>query len=166
VRRCRTLWHRLQEMGGIHNAYAERALERERAMWEAKKEERGAVQAQTGVGPGPAPEKTPALAGAGAASEETAVKPASDPGPARDPDQPWIETARCPSCNECQLINDKLFLYNDNKQAYIGDLKAGTFRQMVEAAESCQVSIIHPGKPWNPSESGLEELIERARPFQ
>jgi len=166
VRRCRTLWHRLQEMGGIHNAYAERALERERAMWEARKEERGAAQAETGLRPGPAPEKTPALAGAGAASEETAVRPASDPGPARDPDQPWIETARCPSCNECQLINDKLFLYNDNKQAYIGDLKAGTFRQMVEAAESCQVSIIHPGKPWNPGESGLEELIERARPFQ
>jgi hypothetical protein len=37
---------------------------------------------------------------------------------------------------------------------------------MVEAAESCQVSIIHPGKPWNANESGLEELLERARPFQ
>ena len=40
-----------------------------------------------------------------------------------------------------------MFLYNENKQAYIGDLKAGTYRQLVEAAESCQVSIIHPGKP-------------------
>jgi hypothetical protein len=103
---------------------------------------------------------------------ETGARPGPGPdcsGPdssARDPDTPWIETSRCPSCNECQLINDKLFLYNANKQAYLGDLKAGTYRQMVEAAESCQVSIIHPGKPWNPNESGLEELTERARPFQ
>jgi hypothetical protein len=27
------------------------------------------------------------------------------------------------------------------------------------------VAIIHPGKPWNPSEPGLEELLERAKPF-
>jgi hypothetical protein len=59
-----------------------------------------------------------------------------------------------------------MFCYNDNKQAYIGDLTAGTYRQMVEAAESCQVSIIHPGKPWNAAEPGLPELVERARPFQ
>ena len=86
--------------------------------------------------------------------------------PAHSPDEAWIETARCPSCNECQLINDKMFVYNENKQAYIGDLKAGTYRQLVEAAESCQVSIIHPGKPFNPNEPGLDELVERAKAFQ
>jgi hypothetical protein len=37
---------------------------------------------------------------------------------------------------------------------------------MVEAAESCQLSIIHPGKPWDANEPGLEALIERAAPFQ
>jgi hypothetical protein len=63
-------------------------------------------------------------------------------------------------------INKHMFLYDGNKQAYIADLKAGTYRQMVEAAESCQVSIIHPGKPWDPSEPDLEELIARAEPFQ
>jgi hypothetical protein len=36
---------------------------------------------------------------------------------------------------------------------------------MVEAAESCQVAIIHPGKPWNDKEPGLAELVERAQPF-
>jgi hypothetical protein len=56
-------------------------------------------------------------------------------------------------------------VYDENKQAHIGDLKAGTYRQMVDAAESCQVAIIHPGKPWNPDEPGLEELLERAKPF-
>ena len=58
-----------------------------------------------------------------------------------------------------------MFAYNDNKQAYIKDITAGTYRDLVEAAESCQVAIIHPGKPRNPEEPGLAELIERARPF-
>jgi len=44
-------------------------------------------------------------------------------------------------------------------------LKAGSYKQLVEAAESCQVSIIHPGKPWDASEPGLEELQERAKAF-
>jgi len=35
----------------------------------------------------------------------------------------------------------------------------------VEAAESCQVSIIHPGKRRNPDEPNLEDLIARADPF-
>ena len=44
-------------------------------------------------------------------------------------------------------------------------LDAGTYRQLVEAAENCQLSIIHPGKPRNPNEPGLDELIKRAEPF-
>jgi hypothetical protein len=157
VRRCRTLWHRLQEQGGIHNSHAERLLAKERSAWEeARKKEAQAAPAPAGA-PAAAPVAAPAPQAPGAAEEAA---------PARSSDEPWIETARCPSCNECQLINDKMFLYNENKQAYLGDLKAGTYRQMVEAAESCQVSIIHPGKPWNAQEAGLEELVERARPFQ
>ena len=91
----------------------------------------------------------------------------AEAGPAAPPsDEAWIETVRCPSCNECQTINDKMFAYNDNKQAFIKDINAGTYRQLVEAAEACQVAIIHPGKPRNPNEPGLDELIERAKPFQ
>ena len=59
-----------------------------------------------------------------------------------------------------------MFAYNDNKQAYIKDPDAGTFRELVEAAEACQVAVIHPGKPRNPDEPGLEELVERAQAFQ
>jgi len=58
-----------------------------------------------------------------------------------------------------------MFAYNKDKQAYIVDPAAGTYRQLVEAAESCQVSIIHPGKPRNPNEPGLDELMKRAEPF-
>jgi hypothetical protein len=51
---------------------------------------------------------------------------------------------------------DKMFAYNENKQAYIADVTAGTYAQPVEAAESCQVSIIHP--------SGQTARPERAEP--
>lgn len=51
------------------------------------------------------------------------------------------------------------------KQARIVDPNAGTYRQLVEAPESCQVAVIHPGKPRNPDEHGLDELLKRAEPF-
>ena len=59
-----------------------------------------------------------------------------------------------------------MFSYDSNKQAFIADINAGTFAQLVEAAENCQVAIIHPGKPRNPNEAGLEDLIKRAEAFQ
>ncbi len=80
-------------------------------------------------------------------------------------DDPWIETARCTSCNECTQINDKMFGYDANKQASIIDPDAGTYRQLVEAAESCQVSIIHPGRSRNPGEPRLDELKARAEAY-
>jgi hypothetical protein len=64
------------------------------------------------------------------------------------------------------LINDRMFGYDERKQAFIKDLKAGTYRQLVEAAESCQVAIIHPGAPRDPNEPGLAELLVRAEPFR
>jgi ferredoxin len=99
-----------------------------------------------------------------AAAAPVAAAPAAAPAPSSD--EPYIETPRCTTCNECTTINNKMFAYDGNKQAYIADLGAGTYRQLVEAAESCQVSIIHPGKPKNPNEEGLAELLERAAPFQ
>ena len=59
-----------------------------------------------------------------------------------------------------------MFGYDERKQAYIKDLSAGTYKEMVEAAEACQVAIIHPGKPRDPNEPGLEELLARAEPFR
>ncbi len=81
------------------------------------------------------------------------------------PDEAYIETVRCATCNECTNLNPRMFAYNENKQAFIKDLKAGTFKDLVEAAESCQVAIIHPGKPRDPNEPGLAELVERAAAF-
>jgi ferredoxin len=164
TRRCVLLWHRLQEHGGIHNSHAEQALAREKAAWEEqKRQELDALRQVAAAGPSsavPAEVAAATVATAPAAPAETAAETARPPS-----DEPWIETIRCSSCNECQNINDKLFGYNENKQAYFKDLSAGTYRQIVEAAEACQVAIIHPGKPKNPSEPGLEELLERAKPF-
>jgi hypothetical protein len=165
VRRNLVLWHRLQELGGINNSYAERLLAVEKAAWEAqKKREFEALQSAAPAAAGAVAPAAPAVVAASEAPPAAAAAVVEE-APAHSPDEAWIETARCPSCNECQLINDKMFLYNANKQAYIGDLKAGTYKQMVDAAESCQVAIIHPGKPWNDKEPGLAELIERAQPF-
>lgn len=62
-------------------------------------------------------------------------------------------------------MNARMFAYNENRQAYIKDITAGTYRDLINAAESCQVAIIHPGKPRDPQEAGLDELLERAQPF-
>jgi ferredoxin len=163
TRRCLLLWHRLQEHGGIHNSHAEQALAREKAAWEAQKQQELEALRQAAASSAPAAAAPAAEAAAVSAPAPAAV--AAEAAPAPSSDQPWIETSRCSSCNECQNINDKLFGYNENKQAFIKDLNAGTYKEMVEAAEACQVAIIHPGKPWNMSEPGLEELLERAKPF-
>lgn len=79
--------------------------------------------------------------------------------------EPYIDTALCTSCNECTQLNGTMFRYNSDKMAYINDATAGTFRELVEAAEKCPVSIIHPGAPLNPDEPGLEDLMARAQKF-
>jgi len=154
ARRCREMWHSLQELGGIHNSHAERLLARER---KAQDEREKAIGEARGLEPAAQPAAAPAAAKAAAAPEAA---------PEPSPDEAYIETARCTSCNECTKINDKMFAYNENKQAYIANPDAGTYAQLVEAAESCQVSIIHPGKPRNTNEPGVAELMQRAEAFR
>jgi pyruvate-ferredoxin/flavodoxin oxidoreductase len=62
-------------------------------------------------------------------------------------------------------INAHVFVYNEDKQAYIKDASAGTFDEIVRAAEKCPARCIHPGTPLNPNEPGLEGLIRRAAEF-
>jgi hypothetical protein len=154
ARRCRDLWRSLQELGGIHNSYAELSLADARESWEQDKERSPAPQAAV----------TPTQTTEAPAVEAQPEAPQPE-APAIYSDEPWIETPRCTTCNECTDLNSRMFAYNDDMQAYIADPNAGTYRQLVEAAEACQVCIIHPGKPRNPDEPGLDELIERAEPF-
>ena len=162
--RTREAWHRLQALAGIRDSRTERLLARERQAWdEAHQRELAAAAAAAPVGTTESAVAAPSAAPA--ASAPAAAPAAVEAEPARNPDEPYIETIRCSSCNECTQLNPRMFAYNENKQAYIADLKAGSYKQLVEAAESCQVSIIHPGKPWDTSEPGLEALMERAKPF-
>ncbi|MCU7938182.1 MAG: ferredoxin [gamma proteobacterium symbiont of Bathyaustriella thionipta] len=80
-------------------------------------------------------------------------------------DEAWIDSPLCTTCNDCTDMNPLMFVYNDTNQAIIADLNAGTYLQMVEAAEICPSRCIHPGKPWDKSEADLDELMERAVPF-
>jgi pyruvate-ferredoxin/flavodoxin oxidoreductase len=95
--------------------------------------------------------------------------PSEAAAPAADDDamvlEAWIDSARCTTCNECTGINKKMFAYNADKQAYIRDGKAGTFQQLVRAAERCPVSIIHPGTPLDPKEKDLDKWVARAAKF-
>jgi ferredoxin len=102
------------------------------------------------------------------AAAEASSEPAEAPADSTDSlvfDEPWIDTPLCTSCNDCLKINPMLFLYNDEKQALLGDLAGATFAQLVEAAELCPARCIHPGRPWNPDEPDLDALIARAAPF-
>jgi hypothetical protein len=159
ARRCLENWHRLQEFGGVHNSHAARLVKHAKEIWEEQKR-----QEMASLKPAAAP--AAAASGATAPIALTATPaPAPEAAAERDPDEAYIETERCSTCNECTLINDRMFAYSANKQAYIADITAGTYAQLVQAAESCQLAIIHPGKPINSNEPGLDELIERAQPF-
>jgi pyruvate-ferredoxin/flavodoxin oxidoreductase len=77
----------------------------------------------------------------------------------------WIDTPECTACDECININPKVFGYNDTKKAVVLNPKAGSYLDMVKAAEKCTAGIIHPGTPWNMSEANLDKLKLRAAKF-
>ncbi|MBI5275574.1 MAG: hypothetical protein HY854_03870 [Burkholderiales bacterium] len=153
--RCRDLWRSLQELGGIHNSHARDLLERDR---QARREE---DEARVPVARTEAP-----VAAVVTEAPAAAAQPAEPAGATEHAaDEAYIETERCSSCNECTQINNRMFAYDSNQQAYIADITAGTYAQLVEAAESCQVAVIHPGKPRDPNEPGLADLLKRAELF-
>jgi len=120
----------------------------------------------------------PATASAPVTPPPSATPPATETAPAPTPkpavveqeeededEEPWVDSALCTSCNDCVIINPRLFVYDDNKQVVVGDPKAGSFAEIVKAAEGCPSKCIHPGSPLDPSEPDLEALRERARRF-
>ncbi len=117
--------------------------------------------------PSAAPVTAPAPAEAKAAPAAAAAAPAAKPAAAEEfmGNEPYIDTIRCTSCDDCLKVNPKVFVYNSDQQAEIGDARAGTFKQLVMAAEACPAECIHPGDPLNPKEKDLEKLIKRAEPF-
>jgi pyruvate-ferredoxin/flavodoxin oxidoreductase len=122
------------------------------------------------VAPAEAVTRAVAIAEAAEVTGVSVAPAVAEPEAADDDDDalvmdPYIETARCTSCDECININKKLFAYDENKQAYIKDKNAGTFAEIVQGAERCTAGIIHPGTPVNMKEKDIEKWIERAKPF-
>ena len=112
-----------------------------------------------------APAEAPAAAEAPAKEEPAPAPAAEEEEEEAEVMEPYIDTELCTTCGECIAINPKMFAYDENKQAYIKDPHAGTFKELVMAAERCASRVIHPGTPLNPNEPDLDKWIKRAEPF-
>jgi pyruvate-ferredoxin/flavodoxin oxidoreductase len=189
------VWSHLKQLAGLEVPEVVRERLREsleqdfevradalRAEYEAKLAElRGAFQRAASDfvgrleslgGPLPAAAAAPAPAAAAPTPQPVAAArvEAAAPAPAAAPAAelglaPWIESDKCTSCDECINLSRKLFAYDAKKHAYVKDPKAGTFRELVLAAERCPAGIIHPGTPLNPREKDLDEWVRRAERF-
>jgi hypothetical protein len=95
----------------------------------------------------------------GEAVEPTAEAPEAELG------ECFIESILCSSCNDCTKLNNRLFVYDANKQATIGDPMAGTYAELVKAAEACPSSCIHPGAPRSDDKTATPAMLRRARKF-
>jgi ferredoxin len=149
----------------------------ERARWEGAHESMERLAAVLMSGDGLATAPLPALPPAAAPSAAPVAPIDAQPAPAETaPEEeeeeealsfaePYIDSALCTSCNECTDLNGQLFRYNADKQAVIGDPKAGTFAELVKAAELCPARCIHPGQPRSDDSTATAELIERAAAF-
>ena len=115
--------------------------------------------------PAARPAETEAPAEDEPAAAEAAPDEAEEPEEELSFDEPWLDTPACTTCDDCMGINKMMFAYNDDKQAFLTDPTAGTYEDLVRAAEICPAKCIHPGKPLNPNEPNLEELMARAAPF-
>jgi ferredoxin len=81
-------------------------------------------------------------------------------------EEPYIDTFLCTSCNDCMKVNPLLFRYDANKQASIADARAGTFAELVKAAEGCPARCIHPGLPRADDATATASVRARAAQFQ
>jgi len=174
-------WHTLQELAGIQNFYVEEAIAHEEELESARSEAAGEAMGQLvdvlmGADLSGMVGDSSQLASL-PATESATTEAAAEPAEAAEAeaeeeaeeelsfDEPWLDTDMCTTCDDCMAINKMMFVYNDNKQAIIQDPKAGPFADLVAAAEICPAKCIHPGKPLDPNEAGLEELVARAEPF-
>jgi ferredoxin len=114
----------------------------------------------------------PSAPSAPAATPAAAAEPEAAPAAAEEPEdddviieEAYIDAFLCTTCNECTNINPRMFQYNADKQAEIVDVAAGTFEEMVKAAEACPSKCIHPGAPRPGDASATDDMVARAAVF-
>ncbi len=111
-----------------------------------------------------APAATPAPAVA-AAAPASAPAAASGNGAGNGYVAPFLDSNECTACGECIQVNPAVFAFNDKKQAFIKDPRAGSYKDLVRAAEKCAARAIRPGMPADRSEKDVEKLIKRAQKY-
>ena len=158
ARRCAEMWRSLQELGGIHNSHADRLLAQERKVWEAQSH-----PATESRGNGPAPASvTPVvrrrrrqrrrLCRARRAGKKVGRSLHRDRRAAPRATNAPRSTTRCSPTTRTSRRTSRI-------------RTPGPIASSWKRPRVCQVSIIHPGKPRNPNEPGLDELLKRAEPF-
>jgi pyruvate-ferredoxin/flavodoxin oxidoreductase len=150
VRSCEErlqFWHQLKDLTSTGGAQVDEAAIASRVRQELIQ------QLSSGLGIAPAAAGQPAAGAAPVAAAAGGYEAA------------WIDTPECTACDECMNINARIFGYNDQKKAVILNPTAGTFLDVVKAAEKCTAGVIHPGTPWNANEPNLEKLKARAAKF-
>ncbi|MCB9245348.1 MAG: ferredoxin [Flavobacteriales bacterium] len=188
-------WNFIQELGGLNSYHVNEALYKAKTTWDAEKEreidalkasfEREIAVARESAA-GEAMERLadvllnlddlPLQSSSKVVAKTSAVISTSEPDteqekveektvPKAASSEAWLETFRCTSCNDCVDKYPLQFKYNEDKQAVIQDAKAGTYANLVQAAENCPAQCIHPGSPFNPDEPHLDEWVKRAEPF-
>ncbi|MBT7596380.1 MAG: ferredoxin, partial [Gemmatimonadetes bacterium] len=124
------------------------------------------LAAVTGDSPAPASVAVPADAETPAAPVEK-VKAEEEPPP--EPEvklgEGFIDSPLCTSCHDCINMNPRMFQYDGNKQAVLADATAGTYAQLVKAAEACPARCIVPGAPREDDATASPALVQRARKF-
>ncbi len=98
-------------------------------------------------------------------SSTDAPQPVAAAPAAKGYEAAWVDSPECTACDECININPKVFAYNETKKVVILNPKAGSYQDLVKAAEKCTAGVIHPGTPWNLSEPNLDKLKQRAAKF-
>jgi len=155
----RDFWRQLKGITGV-----DRRLDREQLITQTRNEIAHnltqsllAMASGGGVGGAIAPAAAAAPTAAGGSAPSAMALAGFEPV--------WIDTPECTACDECVVINPAIFAYNGDKKAIVVDPKAGPFKDIVKAAEKCTAGCIHPGTPFDGSESGLDKLIKRAEKF-
>jgi pyruvate-ferredoxin/flavodoxin oxidoreductase len=115
--------------------------------------------------PAPAPAPAAPAAKPAAASPAPAASASNGSGSSNGYVPATLDSNECTACGECIQLNPNIFAYNEKKQAYIKDPKAGPYKDLVKAAEKCAARAIKPGTPANPSEKDVEKLLKRAAKF-
>jgi hypothetical protein len=154
-----------EELERARRAGAEESIERLAAVLLSPEELAAPLPAALAPPPPAAPLEVPPAAGAAEAAAPAPAEEAVEEEELVSFDEAYIDCPLCTTCNECTNLNSRMFQYNADKQAFIADPAAGTFEELVKAAELCPARCIHPGNPRKDDPTASADLIARAGPF-